>query len=798
MASVLLRPWLLILLSLSLFTIPISSEESTQNQRRRLLQSSVNNPRNIETSFPSGSIPAFSTPSPPPPSPPPPPPPIPALSPETSPPQQKKKKKVTVGEAVGATAASTLVFSCLLFFLFNRYTARHRRLDTNKHENPYRNDPVKKGMIVDENGLDVVYWRKLEGGGGGRGNTRLRCSFCKRVQPDRTVDNRQQQVMAAMSDRIEEIPLFPTSRNASNSASTMHAVERESMHSIPSSMASAVPPPPPPPPPPKPQATPPPPPPLPRPPGSAPPPPPMPRPPGGAPPPPPPPRQQFAAVGKNGGAPPPPPASSSSRPPTAPSQGRNETSTSQPTKLKPLHWDKMPANAEHSMVWDKINGGSFQFDGDLMEALFGTVATNRKSPRDSRSSTSASIAASGTPAQTSLLDPRKSQNILIILRTLDVSRKDILDALHQGRGLSQETLEKISRTAPSKEEEEKILSYAGEPSRLADAESFLYHILRAVPSPFTRIDAMLFRHMYEPDVQHLKASLETLETACKELKTRGLFLKLLEAVLKAGNRMNAGTARGNAQAFNLTALCKLSDVKSTDGKTTLLHFVVEEVVRAEGKRCVINRNHSIGRSTNPNSSINVVNKEERERDYLMLGLPVVGGLSDEFKNVKRAASVDYDELVGSLSSLTARIREINEFLKGCPNGGFVSEMRGFCEEAEEELKVLRAEQMRVMELVKKTTEYYHAGSSKGKGAHQLQLFVIVKDFLCMVDQVCIDITRNLQRKKAAAAGGASSSGSGSPVSSPERRAVRFPNLPPHFMKEQSKGSSSSSDSEDEF
>ena len=49
-------------------------------------------------------------------------------------------------------------------------------------------------------------------------------------------------------------------------------------------------------------------------------------------------------------------------------------------------------------------------------------------------------------------------------------------------------------------------------------------------------------------------------------------MKLLEAILKAGNRMNAGTSRGNAQAFKLSSLRKLSDVRSSDGKTTLLHF----------------------------------------------------------------------------------------------------------------------------------------------------------------------------------------------------------------------------------
>lgn len=48
--------------------------------------------------------------------------------------------------------------------------------------------------------------------------------------------------------------------------------------------------------------------------------------------------------------------------------------------------------------------------------------------------------------------------------------------------------------------------------------------------------------------------------------------------------MNVGTFRGGAQAFKLDTLLKLADVKGTDGKTTLLHFVVQEIIRSEGIR----------------------------------------------------------------------------------------------------------------------------------------------------------------------------------------------------------------------
>ncbi|KAF2325368.1 hypothetical protein GH714_027190 [Hevea brasiliensis] len=311
------------------------------------------------------------------------------------------------------------------------------------------------------------------------------------------------------------------------------------------------------------------------------------------------------------------------------------------------------------------------------------------------------------------------------------------------------------RIAPTKEEEFQILEFDGDLSRLAYAEFFLYNLLKAVPSAFTRLDAMLFRLNYDSEILQFKESLQTLELGCKELRNRGLFIKLLEAILKAGNRLNAGTSRGNAQAFNLTSLRKLSDVKSTNGKTTLLQFIVEEVVRSEGKRCVINRNRSLSRSSSrsSNSSIssaNAASREEREKEYIMLGLPMVGGLSSEFSNVKKAAQIDYEAFAGTCSALTARIAEVRMTTSQCADNGegaFAREMKGFIEAAEEELKVLKDEQMRTMELVKKTTDYYQTGASKNKESHPLQLFLIIKDFLNMVDHVCVEIARNVQKGK---------------------------------------------------
>lgn len=429
-----------------------------------------------------------------------------------------------------------------------------------------------------------------------------------------------------------------------------------------------------------------------------------------------------------------------------------------------------------------------RFDDEQIETLFGYTTSNRQTPRENEVSSKISSSSPAPTAQIFILEPRKSQNKAIVLKSLAISRKEILDALLEGHGLTTDILEKLARIAPTHEEELKILQFRGNPSKLADAESFLYYILEAVPSAFLRINSMLFRSNYDAEILHLKESLQTLELGCKALRTRGLFLKLLEAILKAGNRMNAGTARGNAQGFNLTALRKLSDIKSTDGKTTLLHFVVEQVVRSEGKRQVLNRNRSdLDTDTRAAAA-------EREKECVLLGLQAMEELRIEFSNVKKAATIEYNSFINTCSSLTSRVTEIRLLITRCSNGedgGFVKEMKGFLEDCEEELQVVTEEQTRILELVKRTTEYYQAGDSKHDRI-DLQLFVIVKDFLDMVDQVCVDISQKTQKKNLAA-----NSGSASPPLLPVRTPLKFPDFRLHLISDSS-WSPSSSESDDDF
>jgi hypothetical protein len=449
------------------------------------------------------------------------------------------------------------------------------------------------------------------------------------------------------------------------------------------------------------------------------------------------------------------------------------------TRLKPLHWDKVAADVDHSTVWDQINDGSFRFDDELMESLFGYSNTYHKTQERNKSLFTLAKSNSNTQTQIFILEPRKSQNTAIVLRSLAVSRREILDAVLDGQGLSVETLEKLTKIAPSQEEASKIVQFIGNPNNLAEAESFLYYILKAVPTSFNHLKAMLFRSNYDSEILRLKEHLQTLDLGCKELKTSSLFLKLLEAILKTGNRMNAGTSRGNAQGFNLSALTKLSDVKSTNGKTSLLHFIVEQVVHSEGKR----------------KSIYEKQNDESEKEYVILGLQVLSGLSNELSEAKKAASMHYNSFITMCSTLSSHVTEIRHIITSCGNtkGGFINEMKGFLELCEEELKVVKEEQTRIMELVKKTNEYYLAGTSKDNMSNPFHLFVIVKDFVDKVGQTCIELKKKVEKKNV----GVESISTTPPLSPSKKVPLRFHNIDLNFLSNKLE-STFSSQSEDDF
>ncbi|KAG9458450.1 hypothetical protein H6P81_002958 [Aristolochia fimbriata] len=430
----------------------------------------------------------------------------------------------------------------------------------------------------------------------------------------------------------------------------------------------------------------------------------------------------FSKGGKAAGVPPPPP----SLPPLFTPIGKDGAPL---PKLKPLHWDKVRATPDRSMVWDKLRSSSFEFDEEMIESLFGYNLPSSTKNEELRSKSPSPV--------THILEPKRLQNITILSKALNASVSLVCDALIRGDGLCSQQLEALAKMVPTKEEEDKLSNFRGDINELGDAERFVKEIL-SVPFAFQRIDAMLYRDNFEDEVVHLRRSFAMLEDACTELRSSRLFLRLLEAVLKTGNRMNVGTIRGGAKAFKLDALLKLADVKGTDGKTTLLHFVVQEMVRSEGIR-----ESEINAEKNKNHRAKPKTAEEREEDYRALGLELVSGLSTELCNVKKTATIDLDVLASSVSNLWDGMVKLRGLVTDslATNGSdddFVHSMTSFLNHAEKNIKALKEDEDRVLLHVRDITEYFHGDLSRDE-ANPLRIFVIVRDFLGLLDRVCKEV-----------------------------------------------------------
>ncbi|EFJ11517.1 hypothetical protein SELMODRAFT_126088, partial [Selaginella moellendorffii] len=225
-----------------------------------------------------------------------------------------------------------------------------------------------------------------------------------------------------------------------------------------------------------------------------------------------------------------------------------------------------------------------------------------------------------------------------------------------------------------------------------------------------------------------------------------------------GNRMNVGTFRGDAQAFKLNSLLKLSDVKSVDGKTSLLHFIVQEVVRAENAQA---RKSPTAQSPARTSSFMLDNKQveldkagrqDMQDDLKQIGTQVILGINAELENVRKADGQDFDTLKNSVFKLVTGLQSLEKSLAALRGTAPSSREKG--EEEEEEdvfldvmtkfmsrsvssVERVKQEYDTVLVAVKKLNVYFD-GDAKKDDATAFQIFHIVSQFIMMLERACAD------------------------------------------------------------
>ncbi|RXN24699.1 formin 1 [Labeo rohita] len=176
-----------------------------------------------------------------------------------------------------------------------------------------------------------------------------------------------------------------------------------------------------------------------------------------------------------------------------------------------------------------------------------------------------------------LLEPNRAKNLAITLRKGGMSTAQICTAIQTYNLdlLNSDFLELLERFIPSDYELKLIEKFEreGRPLlELSEEERFMVAFSK-IPRLSQRISTLTFMGNFSESIMLLKPQLNAIIAASMSIKSSSKLKKILEIILAFGNYMNSGK-RGSAYGFRLQSLDLLLDMKSTDRKLTLLHFIV--------------------------------------------------------------------------------------------------------------------------------------------------------------------------------------------------------------------------------
>ncbi|KAG0618044.1 hypothetical protein M758_4G034900 [Ceratodon purpureus] len=379
-------------------------------------------------------------------------------------------------------------------------------------------------------------------------------------------------------------------------------------------------------------------------------------------------------------------------------------------KLKQLVWDKITTTSTDKTVWSNTTLENVKMDLQELESLF---SLNDSTPQ--KNIIKEKSQKIQKPQVVSILDIKRAHNISIQLRSLRILLPKLLGALRDIDFdiLTSEVLMVMNNTLPNEEDTKSLQNYKGDTSLLAEIEKYYLDLLK-IPRYKNRIRSLIFKLQYKTTYEQTQQDLELLNRACDQLKSSQNLVKILEMVLVVGNHLNGGSFRGAASGFKLEALLKLMDVKGRQKNTTLLHFVVTELLKTDEQ---------------------------------------VGKLSEEMKEVKLVANLSLDRIYSNLKELERGVELMDQEIQEMRSNNspinldetkFFDTMVPFAIASKDEFGKLQILARMSLEKLKDVAMYFGESIKEDR---QIDLFKTLREFLFMFDCACNDIKNRRKRKE---------------------------------------------------
>ena len=278
-------------------------------------------------------------------------------------------------------------------------------------------------------------------------------------------------------------------------------------------------------------------------------------------------------------------------------RGRGVLTTGAKKKIRDLvqlHWTPLSPTTLSNSIWEKMNINSVQpnkssaaLPDDIveLEKLFQKKKITKGPP--------AGPSAEGDGKQSQqlarLIDLTRANNISIGLKafkefTLE-EFSEILGDVDPEEKIVGERLQFIKALLPQQQELTAVKRYSGDENMLVPAEMFFKHLLK-IKRLESKVITMQTMGTFMEIATELRSKFILLRKVCDQVVKSECLVRVLETVLQIGNIMNEGTRTGGAAGFKFESLLKLTQTKSTDGKMTVLDYLVRTFM-AKAERHVL-------------------------------------------------------------------------------------------------------------------------------------------------------------------------------------------------------------------
>ena len=183
-----------------------------------------------------------------------------------------------------------------------------------------------------------------------------------------------------------------------------------------------------------------------------------------------------------------------------------------------------------------------------------------------------------------LIDLNRANNLAISLKAFkDFSHAELAETIAHLDPLQRITGERVQfmkDLLPTPTEVKVIKAYKGSETRLVPAELFFTKMVK-ISRLQTKVQVMQTMDTLSDNATELGQNFVLLETVCSQIMNSEKLEEVLDMVLQIGNIMNEGTRTGGAAGFKFDSLLKLTQTKSSDGKMTVLDYIVMIFVAKE-------------------------------------------------------------------------------------------------------------------------------------------------------------------------------------------------------------------------